>query len=58
MGAGSLCVRPGVTQSIVCVLDFHLSMEKGHDVTALHPYCDEVTIILSFFYLPPQIIVF
>lgn len=38
MGAIPLCVCPEMTQSIVCVLDFHLSVEKGHAVTLLHSY--------------------
>ncbi len=33
MGAIPLCVGPEMTQSIVCVLDIHLGVEKGHAVT-------------------------
>ena len=43
MGAIPLCVCAEMTQSIVWVLDFHFSVEKGHAVTLLHPYKDDVT---------------
>lgn len=37
MGARPLYICPGMTQSIVWVQEFHLRVEKGHVVTAVHP---------------------